>query len=251
MTERLKYLREFYPFNMLGVDVSRWQGYIDWDKMKSRGVEFAVIRNTVGDYYLDPMTNFYYQSCLKRGIYSSFYHVMRTQATAQDQMDWYFSQQPSRPDFPIILDLEWEKIAENTVFFDPERTTERFLECAEIIKVRDGRNPIMYSAPYYLWDFVNYKELLKFPLWIAHYGVNYPGQSGSRNLLEEMGFKSWAFWQCMADGDNQGEYFGSGAAGLDVNFYKGTKEEFEKKYISLPVKVKARIRSLMRRIRPR
>ena len=36
-----------------GIDVSRYQGEIDWKKVAAAGYKFAVIRATVGDYYTD------------------------------------------------------------------------------------------------------------------------------------------------------------------------------------------------------
>lgn len=36
-----------------GIDVSRWQGNIDWKKVKSSGIEFAMIRGGYGDNHVD------------------------------------------------------------------------------------------------------------------------------------------------------------------------------------------------------
>jgi lysozyme len=36
-----------------GVDVSRWQGTIDWPAVKQGGVSFAGIRATIGDFFTD------------------------------------------------------------------------------------------------------------------------------------------------------------------------------------------------------
>ena len=40
--------------NVSGIDVSRWQGEIDWGRVAAAGYHFAVIRATVGNYYTDP-----------------------------------------------------------------------------------------------------------------------------------------------------------------------------------------------------
>jgi len=218
--------------NMRGVDVSRWQGDINWDTMFDRGIKFATLRCTVGDYYVDTMLNIYDQQTRARRIYTNYYHVMRTQATAQKQMDWYFSNQPKRADFPICLDVEWETTGDDSYYYDPEETTERVLECVEIIKERDGRTPFLYSAVGYLETWLlPHPEILALPFFVANYGVVAP------NIWL---FEDYKFWQFMADGDNQGEYYGSGAHGLDVDMYNGSQEEFEKEFISIVNKLKAR-----------
>ncbi|WP_266096794.1 GH25 family lysozyme, partial [Acinetobacter baumannii] len=60
-----------------GVDVSRWQGEIDWVKLRSQGANFAYIKATDGGDHLDPMfvRNWHAAEAagLKRGAYHFFY----------------------------------------------------------------------------------------------------------------------------------------------------------------------------------
>ena len=66
---------------MHGVDVSRWQGDIDWQTLKSQGANFVYIKATDGGDHLDPMFKRNWRAAekagLKRGAYHFFYWCRR------------------------------------------------------------------------------------------------------------------------------------------------------------------------------
>ncbi|TIQ02124.1 MAG: muramidase, partial [Mesorhizobium sp.] len=60
-----------------GVDVSRWQGNVNWGKLRAQGANFAYIKATDGGDHLDPMFRKNWRNAdaagLKRGAYHFFY----------------------------------------------------------------------------------------------------------------------------------------------------------------------------------
>ncbi len=87
-----------------GVDVSRWQGDIDWAKLRTQGANFAFIKATDGGDHTDPMfkTNWHGAKAagLKRGAYHFFYWCR----TAGEQADWFIRNVPRDPEAlpPVI-----------------------------------------------------------------------------------------------------------------------------------------------------
>ncbi len=45
-----------------GIDVSSWQGVIDWDAVKSSGVEFAILRSSFGSPSPSQVDNQFYNN---------------------------------------------------------------------------------------------------------------------------------------------------------------------------------------------
>jgi lysozyme len=57
-----------------GVDVSRWQGDIDWPKLRRQGANFAYIKATDGGDHLDPMFKKNWREADKAGLRRGAYH---------------------------------------------------------------------------------------------------------------------------------------------------------------------------------
>ena len=69
-----------------GVDVSRWQGTIDWQALKQAGIVFAVIRATIGDFFTDDKFTENWLEAKQAGIFRCAYHVLRPDIDAVAQI---------------------------------------------------------------------------------------------------------------------------------------------------------------------
>ena len=58
---------------MLGIDVSSFQGYIDWKKVKAAGVEFAIMRTIRASGNVDEQLASNIKGCMENGIPFEFY----------------------------------------------------------------------------------------------------------------------------------------------------------------------------------
>ncbi|MCB1131778.1 MAG: glycoside hydrolase family 25 protein [Verrucomicrobiae bacterium] len=193
-----------------GVDVSRWQGEIDWARLRKQGANFAYIKATDGGDHLDPMfmKNWVnaHEAGLKRGAYHFFYWCR----TARDQAKWFIRNVPKEEGaLPPVLDVEWNSHS-RTCKHRPDKSDvlEKMQVFLDALERHYGQRPIIYTAP----DF--YRDNLRgrfrdYPFWLrsvaAHPSEVYPD-------------RQWAFWQ----------YSGTGQAhgldhDIDLNVFNGTE----------------------------
>lgn len=105
-----------------GLDVSRWQGEIDFAKVHELGVfEWVAIRASVGDYYADPMFRTYYDGFRLVGWVVGAYVVIDPKNKITGQMDKFRQAvRDLKLDF-IVLDVEkpWDLAVDlrNRVFW--------------------------------------------------------------------------------------------------------------------------------------
>ncbi|MET0358760.1 MAG: GH25 family lysozyme, partial [Pararhizobium sp.] len=72
-----------------GIDVSKWQGDIDWAAVKQSGVSFAFIKATEGKDVVDTRFEEYWPKARAAGIAYAPYHFYYFCSTAAEQADWF------------------------------------------------------------------------------------------------------------------------------------------------------------------
>ena len=164
----------------IGIDVSKWQEEINWEKVKNSGVEFAIIRvgyqtEYDGENVIDPYFKQNIEGAkavgLPVGIY--FYSYAKTIAQATEQAEWVTEQLSDyKIDLPIAFDWEsWTSF--NTTgmsFYTINKVANTFLD-----KITDnGYKAMLYGSSSYLKD-IWYPS--KYDTWLAHYTnkTNYDG----------------------------------------------------------------------------
>lgn len=188
----------------IGIDVSSWQGEIDFDAIKNAGVEFIIIRvggtrGRDGEYFIDNTFVRNITEANKRnidvGIY--FYSYANSNEKAKEEAKWVIEQlKDYKVNLPIAYDWEnWSTFNEyNLSFFGLTNMAETFLDTLSDA----GYEGLLYSSK-------NYLEKLWFPskydTWLAHY-VNKTNYKGD--------FK---YWQLCNDGKVDGI---KGAVDIDI-----------------------------------
>ena len=74
-----------------GIDVSKWQGEINWSKVKNAGIQFAMIRASFGwDEYKDKFFEYNYKNAKEVGVAVGAYHYSyaTTPEEAVKEADW-------------------------------------------------------------------------------------------------------------------------------------------------------------------
>lgn len=164
----------------IGIDISHWQGNIDFDRVKEAGVEFAYIRVGRGDgiggeYVLDKKFQQYIEGFneveIPVGVY--FFSYANSKEDAIKEAKWVLKQiKKYQVDLEIVFDWEnWSRFQEFDLSFRKlTDVAEAFVETVE----SKGYKGMLYSSKNYLeniWYPVN------FPVWLAHYTkeTNYEG----------------------------------------------------------------------------
>ena len=108
-----------------GIDVSNWQGDIDWDKVRAAGTQFAFIKATEGKDMVDPRFSEYWQEARAAGIPHAPYHFYYFCSTPDEQADWFIRNVPKEAmKLPPVLDVEWNNESQ-TCRFRPDPATVR------------------------------------------------------------------------------------------------------------------------------
>ena len=190
-----------------GIDVSRWQGEVDWHKVRAAGYRFAFIRATIGDLYADPRFYANWSGAQDAGILVSAYHVVTPNKPAESQIAYFFDVLDGRvADLPLVADVERDDGAE------PAGITQCLRDCLQAVRARDGRRPIIYTAR---WCWNRYVlisvEWQSYDLWVASY---------TKDPVLPRDWSTWRLWQYSERGKVTGI-----SASTDLNWIGGTYED--------------------------
>lgn len=210
-----------------GIDVSHWQGNIDWNKVKSKGVKFAITKiNDVGwgtrKPFYDSKSVQNYNSAKEVGILVGGYSWLNPnydgKLLALHYLDWC----QNRPlDIPPILDFEDNNVVNKNDYLYKAQ------QWLDTVATRTNKKPIIYTRASYLDIFDRSKTawMGEYSLWVAHYiQRTYP------TIPRE--WDDWDIWQYSehghypyyihADRNNKyGKSFGVQSYGLDTNWFNG------------------------------
>ena len=193
-----------------GIDVSRWQRQIDWERVAADGYRFAFIRATIGDDYTDPRFYVNWDGARLAGLLLAPYHVLTPNVPPGDQIDFFFQSLGSRRgDMPPVLDVERDDGAR------PDVITACVASALEMMEARDGRKPIIYTARWCWNRWVRSSPRWRaYDLWVASYT--------SEPLLPR-DWDTWMFWQY----SDRGDVSGVGAPSTDLNWFAGSWQELQ------------------------
>lgn len=191
-----------------GIDVSRWQGTIDWSAVAADGVEFAFIKATEGGDYTDPRFAANWAGAQQAGVARGAYHFYRPQTDAMAQAAHFLRTVQLAPgDLPPVLDVEVTDGRSAAQIAAGVRTWLQEVERAT------GRRPILYTRASF-WTGQMGGGFGGYPLWVAHYGVSSPSIPAE--------WSGWTFWQHSDAGSVDGI-----GGGVDLDWFNGDREEFE------------------------
>jgi GH25 family lysozyme M1 (1,4-beta-N-acetylmuramidase) len=185
------------PARVPGIDVSKWQGDVDWTAVSDTNLRFVIIRSTIGDWTehpfleVDPRYVGYVDGATTNGLVVGAYHranVDRTEGDAVEEADFFVDEaRIEAGDVLPALDIEQP----HDLSVEELRTWVR--TWVQRVHARTGVKPLIYSGPYfwrtYLGDstwFANHG----YPLWLAHWGVSEPDVPA-----EDWGGHGWTYWQ--------------------------------------------------------
>ncbi len=195
-----------------GVDVSRWQGRIDWAKLQSQGANFAYIKATDGGDHLDPMFRTNWSAAERAGLKRGAYHFFYWCRTAGEQADWFIRNVPrAEGALPPVIDVEWNGESKCSQRLSRARVLDKMKVFMDKIERHYGQRPIIYTAPDFYADNLR-GEFLDYPFWLrsvaAHPSKRYPG-------------RKWLFWQYSGSGLSHGV-----SGRVDLNVFHGSERQW-------------------------
>ncbi len=154
-----------------GIDVSNWQGYIDYQKVKDFGIRIVYIKASQGNNITDPYFKVNYNNAKANGLSVGFYHFLtaRTEEEAINQAEYFSSViSATSPDCKLAMDFE--------EFGSLTKEEINNISRAFLTKVQEltGKEMIIYSDAFNARDTFDSSLAESYPLWIAEYDVSSP-----------------------------------------------------------------------------
>ncbi len=154
-----------------GIDVSNWQGYIDYNRVRASGIQVVYIKASQGNNITDPFFKVNYNNAKANGLKIGLYHFLtaRNEAEARNQAEYFSSViSATSPDCRLAMDFENFGDLSNEEINNISNT---FLKRVEELT---GKEVIIYSDAFNARNTFGEELARNYPLWIAEYGVSSP-----------------------------------------------------------------------------
>lgn len=201
---------------VLGTDVSRYQGDINFDTLYDQSIRFAFIKSTEGTSYIDPNFSVNFFRAKESGMKVGAYHFYRFEDKGLDQASHFIENvKLEEDDLPPVIDLEYYgDYIQNPK--DPDIVISEVSNMVEAFRNHYNKRPIIYCNRY-VYEHYNIADF-DVDIWFRSIDGGYP------NLPN---FKQWTFWQFDDKATLEG-YGGPGAnEHIDLNYFYGDMEELE------------------------
>lgn len=165
-----------------GIDVSQWQGRIDWEQVKASGVEFAMLRAGYGKGNVDPKFHEYAGECTRLGIPFGVYwfSYAYTEAMAAAEAQYCFDTiAPYKLSYPVAFDFEYasaDYIAKKGVTLTKKLASDMARAFLDTIKA-GGKRPMLYTNADYLSRYFDASLAKDFDVWLAQWPTGIPNLS--------------------------------------------------------------------------
>ncbi|MFG3002894.1 lysozyme [Streptomyces calvus] len=201
-----------------GIDVSHWQGAINWTSVRNAGIQFAWIKATEGTTYKDDRFNSNYTNAYHAGVIRGAYHFARPNVSNGATQANFFASSGgawSRDNLtlPGVLDIEHNPYGAMCYGLSTTAMRTWITDFYNTYKARTSRDVVIYTTASW-WNTCtgNWTGMGgKSPLWAAHWGASSP--------TIPAGFPTWTVWQYTATGSV------SGVSGdVDRNQFNGSRD---------------------------
>jgi lysozyme len=205
-----------------GIDVSHWQGEIDWAKIAKSGVKFAFIKATE---FPDRRITVFVDQNLKKNIQGTqqnnilwgAYHFFRTHIDPVIQAQVFCQTVGLFTSLPPVIDLEVAGSKGTPL------NTKVLAFIQEVQRITD-RTPIIYTSGGFWRSYMLFNRRVDtdwaqtYPLWLAQYTSNWP--------TIPYPWASWDFWQYSSNGRLPGI-----PGAVDLNWFIGSYDELVSRFV--------------------
>ncbi len=195
---------------VFGIDVSKWQGDIDWDRVAAAGVRYAFIRVSDGLRHVDQKFERNWAEARRVGILRGVYQYFRPNQDPTDQASFVVDSLRDNGgvgELPPVIDVEADEDR------DPADIEAAVGEWIEHVQDELTVAPMIYSGFYFWRDHVGGVDTFShLPLWHPQYTA-----APCPRIADA--WDDWAFWQYTSSGRVDGI-----AGNVDLNLFNGDEE---------------------------
>jgi lysozyme len=192
-----------------GIDISHFQGTIDWSAVAQAGKMFAFVKATQGLTYVDPQFHANWAGAKAAGLLRGAYHFYQPGDDPRQQAEFFLATVGLGPgDLPPALDVETSKGQ------TAGEIVQGVQEWLSTVQQALGVTPLLYTDRTF-WNTLGAEGFGGYPLWIAEYGVASP--------VLPAGWTSWTFWQSSETGTVPGV-----TGSLDLDLFQGSLEDLRR-----------------------
>jgi lysozyme len=208
-------VREAKSFAVHGIDISKWQGRIDWEAVRAANTRFVFIKATEGGDHVDEKFRENWRGAKAAGIPRAAYHFVFWCRPGHEQAQWFSQHIPNDPDaLPPVLDVEWNghsRTCPRKISAEKARAKMRVM--LEELEQLTGKRPIIYTDITFHADVIEgTSEFDKYPFWVR--SVAAPPRERYTN-------RPWSFWQYTTTGRVPGI-----KGDVDRNVFAGSEKEW-------------------------
>lgn len=211
--------RSIYPkprdYPIHGIDVSKFQGDIDWNAVANSGVKFAWIKATEGGDRADARFQANWTGAKAAGVAHGAYHFVYWCRPPLEEMTNFEQNAPVEEDaLPPVLDVE----ATPTSKTCHKRLTQEGAVADMKVMLGEmerhyGKRPIIYTTVDFYEAILSGGALSDYSIWV---------RSTKHHPAVKYGSRAWAFWQYQSDGQTPGIN-----GNVDRDAFYGTKEQWD------------------------
>ena len=134
-----------------GMDVSGWQGSVDWARARARGARFAYVKATESTGYTNPSFRQQYNGSYAAGLIRGAYHfALPDRSSGTTQADFFVSHgggwSADGRTLPPLLDVEYNPYGSTCYGLTPTQMVSWIRSFSSRVKVRTGRYPAIYTT---------------------------------------------------------------------------------------------------------
>jgi lysozyme len=202
-----------YPIH--GIDVSKFQGDIDWNAVANSGVKFAWIKATEGGDRADARFQANWEGAKAAGIPHGAYHFVYWCRPPLEEINYFEQNAPVEDDaLPPVLDAEAtptsptcrRHVAQDEAIADMQVMLQE-------MERHYRKRPIIYTTLDFYEANLSNGALMDYPIWV---------RSTKHHPAVKYGSRAWHFWQYQSDGRVPGI-----GGDVDKDAFYGTKEQWD------------------------
>ena len=199
-----------YGYQVHGIDISHYQGEIDWNMLKQTRsarfpVRFIFMKSTEGGDYSDKTFQANFDSARAHGFIRGAYHFYNPKTDPVKQADFFIhTVNLEKGDLPPVLDIEKKGK-------DTKKLQNDLKVWLRKVEAYYGVKPIIYASYKFKTKYLTDSVFNAYPYWIAHYYVDSVRYEGD-----------WKFWQHTDVGTLPGI-----SEQVDLNIYNGSMNSLD------------------------